>query len=453
MATPAKVNIATIIDDSKIGAFQIGLFILCAMCLIMDGFDVQALGFVNPRLIAEWGATPPQLGNVAAATNFGVLLGALVLSVVADKLGRRPVLVWGTLFFALMTLLTAAANSINTLLLLRFIGGIGLGCIMPNATALIGEYSPKRSRVMLMMGVTVGFTAGAALAGIISYFMIPAYGWRAVFIVGGILPLLIGILMFFKLPESLQFMAVQGTSRGKIAAALNRIDPKLKADSNTQYVLPEEKKGGVPLLHVFGEGRAVATILFWIVNFMNLLNLYAVAVWGPTVLINAGHSGPTALLAGTAFQVGGTVGAFGLAWLIGRYGFVPMLTANFAIACASIFLIGQPGLSVALLFVIIFVAGWCVVGGQPGLNALEAVYYPTYVRSTGVGWCLGVGRIGAIVGPMVGGVLIANKWSNQELFMAAAIPALVSCLVMFSLRWLIKPQSAANIKSSAVVVH
>lgn len=450
---PAKLDISDVIDNSQIGAHQVGLFSLCAACLIMTGFVVQAMGFINPRLIAEWGVSPTQLGNVAGATNLGVLLGALVLSVVADKIGRRPVLVWGTLFFAIMTLFTAAANSINTLLILRFIGGVGLGCIMPNATALIGEYSPKRSRVMLMMGVTVGFTAGAALAGIISYLMIPVFGWRSVFLVGGVLPLLIGILMFFRLPESLQFMAVQATNRKKIAAALNRIDPRLKADSNTQYVLPEEKKGGVSLFHIFGEGRATATVLFWVVNFMNLLNLYAVAVWGPTVLQNAGHSGPTALLAGTTFQVGGTIGAFGLAWLIGRYGFVPTLTASFALACVSIFFIGQPGLTVALLFTILFIAGWCVVGGQPGLNALEAVSYPTYVRSTGVGWCLGVGRIGAIMGPVVGGNLVAAQWTNQQLFMAASIPALVSCLVMFSLRWLIKPQSAANIKSSAVVVH
>jgi AAHS family 4-hydroxybenzoate transporter-like MFS transporter len=130
-----------------------------------------------------------------------------------------------------------------------------------------------------------------------------------------------------------------------------------------------------------------------------------------------------------------------------------MLATNFGVACLSIFMIGQPGLTVALLFTIIFIAGWCVVGGQPGLNALEAVFYPTYVRSTGVGWCLGIGRIGAIVGPVIGGNLVAAKWTSQQLFMAASIPALLSCLVMFSLRWIIKPQSAGDIKASAVVTH
>jgi AAHS family 4-hydroxybenzoate transporter-like MFS transporter len=178
----------------------------------------------------------------------------------------------------------------------------------------------------------------------------------------------------------------------------------------------------------------MATVLLWVVNFMNLLNLYSLASWLPTVVRDAGYSTSTAVLVGTILQVGGTIGTFGLASLIARHGFVPVLATSFAVACISIASIGQPGLSLPLLFVVVFVAGWCVVGAQPGINALAATYYPTYLRSTGVGWGLGIGRLGAIVGPVLGGEFMRLKWSTGDIFFAAAIPAFVSAVAMMFLR-------------------
>jgi AAHS family 4-hydroxybenzoate transporter-like MFS transporter len=177
---------------------------------------------------------------------------------------------------------------------------------------------------------------------------------------------------------------------------------------------------------------------------MNLLNLYALSNWLPTIVTGMGYRTQTAVLVGTVLQVGGTLGTFGLAWLIARGGFIAMLTATFAVASISIFFIGQPGISLTLLFVIVFVAGWCIVGGQPGINALAATYYPTYLRSTGVGFGLGVGRIGAIVGPYIGGELMGRQWSSQQLFMAAAVPALISAVTIFMLRFVMKVPAAAG---------
>ena len=195
------------------------------------------------------------------------------------------------------------------------------------------------------------------------------------------------------------------------------------------------------MIHLFRNGRGPVTVLFWVVNFMNLLNLYSLSSWLPTVVRDAGHSTSTAVLVGTILQVGGTIGTFGLAWLIPRGGFIPMLTASFAVACVSIAAIGQSGVPLALLFVIVFVAGWCVVGGQPGINALEATYYPTDLRSTGIGWGLGIGRAGAIVGPVLGGELIRRNWATQDIFMAAALPALLSAFAMVALGFVMKRQS------------
>jgi AAHS family 4-hydroxybenzoate transporter-like MFS transporter len=323
---------------------------------------------------------------------------------------------------------------------MRLLAGIGLGTIIPNASALVGEYSPQRLRATMIMIVGAGFTGGAAIGGFIAAALIPVYGWQSVFYFGGAIPLALAVAMILALPESLQLMVIRGKNRGTLAAWLNRIDPRVHASESSEFVVREEKKSGVPVLHLFRDGRAAATLLFWVVNFMNLLNLYSLASWLPTVVRDAGYSASTAVLVGTILQVGGTIGTFGLAWLVARGGFVRVLACTFAIACASVALIGQPGLSLPLLFVVVFIAGWCVVGSQPGLNALSGTYYPTAMRSTGVGAGLGVGRIGAIVGPVIGGSFMAMHWATRDMFLAAAIPALISAIAVFSLRWVVGPR-------------
>ena len=448
-----KINIGELLENSRIGPLQMRVFLLCMICLIMDGFDVQAMGYVAPAIVADWGIPRALLGGVFAAANFGVLIGSLVFSMVADKIGRRPVLIGATLFFSVMAIATAYAQNVQQLLWLRFIAGIGMGCIMPNATALIGEFSPKRTRVTFMMCITVGFTGGAALAGLVSLWMIPAFGWRSVFIFGGAIPLVIALLMLWGLPESLQFLAVSGRNRDTLARWLRKLDPTVRIDASTKFVANEERRGGVPAVHLFRDGRGVATVLIWVVNFMNLLVLYSVSNWLPTVVTAMGYDAQIAVWMGLWLQVGGTIGAFGLAWLIARGGFMPMLTATFAVATVSIALIGQPGISLVLLGIIVFVAGWAVIGGQPGINALSATFYPTYLRSTGLGWGLGIGRIGAIVGPYIGGMLIGLQWGPQELFYATAVPALISTLTIIALSFTIKLPDHATAQRPAPIAH
>jgi AAHS family 4-hydroxybenzoate transporter-like MFS transporter len=449
----SKINIGELLENSQIGPLQIRVFLLCMICLIMDGFDVQAMGYVAPAIVQDWGIPRAQLGGVFAAANFGVLIGSLVFSMVADKIGRRPVLIGATLFFSAMAIATAFAQDVQQLLWLRFIAGIGMGCIMPNATALIGEFSPKRSRVTFMMCITVGFTGGAALAGLISLWMIPAFGWRSVFIFGGAVPMVIALAMLWGLPESLQFLAVSGRNRATLAHWLKKLDPTLRVDASTEFVANEERRGGVPAVHLFRDGRTITTLLIWVVNFMNLLVLYSISNWLPTVVTAMGYDAQIAVWMGLWLQLGGTIGAFGLAWLIARGGFMPMLTLTFAVATVSIALIGQPGLSLLLLGFIVFVAGWAVIGGQPGLNALSATFYPTYLRSTGLGWGLGIGRIGSIVGPYIGGVLIGLQWGPQELFYATAVPALISTLTIIALSFTIRLPDQAPAQRSAPIAH
>jgi AAHS family 4-hydroxybenzoate transporter-like MFS transporter len=215
---------------------------------------------------------------------------------------------------------------------------------------------------------------------------------------------------------------------------IKRLNPAAAVTASTRFTIPEEKKSGVPVAHLFTDGRATATMLLWVVNFMNLLNLYSLANWLPTVVRGAGYNTGTAVLVGTILQVGGTIAPFLLAWLVVRHGFIPVLTATLAIGVVAIALIGQPGLSLTMLVLVVFIAGCCVVGSQPTVNALSATFYPTYLRSTGLGWALGIGRSGSIVGPLLTGWFIGMQWTTHAIFLALAIPALVSTVFTFMLR-------------------
>jgi len=326
------------------------------------------------------------------------------------------------------TLASGHATSFNELLAIRFFAGLGLGAILPNATALIGEFTPKRMRIATMMIVTNGFTVGAAFGGFLAAWLIPQYGWRSVWYVGGVVPILLLVPMYLWLPESLQFLALRRNDTREIGKWLKRIDPSAPIDDSTRFIVPESRAAGVPISQLFADGRAAATTLIWVANFMNIVNAYFVASWLPTVVRDMGYSVSTGVMAGATVQAGGVIGTLAIAGLVARVGFVPILVVCFAVETVAIALIGQPGLSLGLLFVVAFLTGWGIFVGQPTLNSLSATYYPTDLRSTGIGAALGIGRCGAIIGPWIGGGMLHAQWSNESVFYAAAVPAAIATL-------------------------
>jgi AAHS family 4-hydroxybenzoate transporter-like MFS transporter len=219
-APRARIDISRVVDESRVGGFQLGVYVLCGAALIMDGFDVQSWGYVAPSVFAEW-QMPSAAGRVGSTALFGLLLGLICFSMLADRIGRRPVLIGTTLYFGVLTLLTAQVHSLEQLLVVRFLAGFGLGATMPNAMALVSEYSPKRSRVTAMLIVSSAFTIGAAVAGFVAAWLIPNFGWRAVFYVGGTVPLVLGVAMWLALPESMQFLTLSaGGSTTSAAGSL-----------------------------------------------------------------------------------------------------------------------------------------------------------------------------------------------------------------------------------------
>ena len=422
-----EVNVSAVIDAGSLNRYQIGVFFLCGLFLIMDGFDVQSMGYVAPAIITDWKIPREALTPIFMSGLVGLFLGSMLFGMVGDRIGRRRVLLGATIAFSIFTLASGRATSFNELLVMRFFAGLGLGAILPNATALIGEFSPKRIRIATMMIVTNGFTVGAALGGFLAAWLIPQYGWRSVWYVGGLVPIALLVPMYLWLPESLQFLALRRNDTREIGKWLRRIDSSAQIDDSTRFVVPEVRAPGVPIAHLFADGRAAATSLIWIANFMNIVNAYFVASWLPTVVRDMGYSLSIGAMAGATVQAGGVIGTLAVAGLLARVGFVPVLVVCFAVETVAIAMIGQPGISLALLFVVSFLTGWGIFGGQPTLNSLSATYYPTDLRSTGIGAALGIGRCGAIIGPYIGGTLLA-QWSNESVFYAAAVPAAIAAL-------------------------
>jgi AAHS family 4-hydroxybenzoate transporter-like MFS transporter len=429
--TPA-IDLVDFIDREPVGGFQIRLLLTCAGVLFLDGFDTQAIGYVAPALAKEWGLTKGALGPVFSAGLFGLMIGALVFGPLADRVGRKKIIIFSTAAFGLGALATALVQDLNSLLVIRFLTGLGLGGAMPNTVAMTSEYNPQRRRATMVMIMFCGFSIGAALGGFLAADLIPRFGWRSVFIVGGIAPLLLLPVLVWRLPESVRFLATAGQAPERVAELLKRISPHSAFAPDARFVVHEARLAGIPVAHLFREGRTAATLLLWVVFFMSLLDIYFLANWLPTVLNDLGASVSEAVMIGSLLQVGGVVGTFALGSVIDRFSFRALALVYFG-AVFAVGAIGQLSHSAALVSIAIFAAGFCVVGGQIAANALAAAFYPTSVRSSGVGWALGIGRIGSIIGPLVGGMLLAAKWSTSAVFMTAAAAALCAALAALSL--------------------
>jgi AAHS family 4-hydroxybenzoate transporter-like MFS transporter len=425
--TTANVNVREFIDARPFGRYQLMVVAMCALVVFLDGFDTQAIGYVAPAIIKSLNISRGALAPVFAASLVGLMFGALIGGPLSDRFGRRPVLLTGMLFFGALSLATAAAGSVQSLLVLRFLTGLGLGCVMPNAIALTSEFAPERVRSTAVMVMFCGFSLGAALGGLAAAALIHDFGWQSVFVVGGVLPVLAALLLMAWLPESVRFMVVRGERDEKARRILERIDPAFKG-SRAALVADEHQSKKFPVAQLFSGRRALLTILLWLVFFMSLMDLYFLSNWLPTVINDAGIPVSSAALITAMLQVGGTAGTLVLGRVFDKVSPFKALSVIYFLAALFIVLVGMASASVPLLVAAIFGAGFCVVGGQIGANALAAKSYPTAIRATGVGWALGIGRIGSILGPVVGGFLISLHWDMRHVFLIGAVPVFIAAI-------------------------
>jgi AAHS family 4-hydroxybenzoate transporter-like MFS transporter len=437
-----QLNVSEVIDRSPVGAFQIRVVFLCALVALLDGLDIQTMALVAPVLAAEWGLAPSAFGLVFSGFFFGLMGGALIGGLAGDKFGRRTVLIAAFLLVGVTSILTAFATNIDQLLIYRLLTGIGIGSCMPNFTALTAEYVPSK-RVGLF--VTVMYSAvplGGVTGGYLAPPVIAAFGWQAVFIAGGAIPIAIALVLIAFMPESIRFLVTQQKNAAKVGAYLQKIDTTYRYSPEDQFDIQRQPKGGsLPVL--FSEGRAPVTLLLWAVTFFSLFGMYLLVSWLPSVFAEQGWPRAQALQSAANFQLGGIVGGVTLGWLIDRYGPYQILAPTFVAAALLTAAIGVIEGSLVLTMLVIALSGFAIVGAQLGMTALAANLYPTTARSTGVGWALGIGRAGAVISPMAGGMALAAGWDRPALFAGAAVAPFI-CAAFTVLLWAAARRMAAR---------
>lgn len=423
-----ELDVQAYIDSAKFGKFHWLILIVCSLLMIFDGYDLFLFGVVIPVVMNEWGLTPVQAGTLGSYSLFGMMFGALLLGTLADKIGRKKGIVISFVLFSVATFLTGFASTPTEFGIYRFLAGLGCGGLMPNAVALINELAPKKMRNTMVTLMFSGFSLGGVLAAGLGIYIMPTFGWEMMFF-AAIVPLLILPFIIMYLPESIAFMVRNG--REAEAKALLR---KMQLDNNditsdTQLVFPEKTDRKGSLLDLFSEGRLIGTLAFWVAFFCCLLMVYALGSWLPKLMNNAGYSLGSSLSFLLALNFGGAVGAI-LGGVLGdRFNLGKVIIVFFLISVVSISLMGFNS-PMPVLYTLITIAGATVIGTQILIYAAVAQFYGMSFRSTGLGWASAVGRTGAIVGPILGGLLLAAELPLKANFIVFALPGVVAAIAM-----------------------
>jgi len=421
------LDVHPIIDNARFTAFHWRVMALCGLLLIFDGYDLFIYGVVLPVIMKEWGLTPLQAGALGSYALFGMMFGALAFGSLADRIGRKKGIAICFALFSGATILNGFASSPSEFGIYRFIAGLGCGGLMPNAVALMNEYAPKRLRSTLVAIMFSGYSLGGMLSAGVGIFMLPRFGWESMFFAAAVPLLLLPVILCY-LPESIGFLVRQGRT-DEARTLLKRLDPDCDVQPDVQLQASDPKAKGGSVLELFRNGLATRTLALWLAFFCCLLMVYALSSWLPKLMANAGYSLGSSLSFLLALNFGGMAGAILGGWLGDRYNLVKVKVAFFLAAALSISLLGVNS-PMPLLYLLIFIAGATTIGTQILLYAGAAQLYGLSVRSTGLGWASGIGRNGAIVGPLLGGALMGINLPLQLNFIAFAIPGAIAALAM-----------------------
>lgn len=428
------INVSDVIDTSAVGGFQLRVFLLCTAVLFVDGFDVQGITYVAPTLTREWGLVRGQLWPALTGGLVGVMFGAMFFAPLADRIGRRKVIVYSCIAFGVLTLLTPLVGSLTPLVVLRFFTGLGLGAALPNAIGLASEYAPHGRRALIVMFVGSGISLGAIGAGAAAARFVAPYGWESVFIVGGVLPLLLAAALARWLPESIRFAAAVPRLETEAKRLLREIKPEIGADDDIALVSSDPEGGKATVLDLFNDGRGVATVCLWVAFFMSLLNVYLAINWLPTSLEASGFTTTQASVMTTLYHVGGVLGTYAIGLTMDRVGAHRMVLVGLLFAAIGFYTFATAtGLQQWPTTGVLMLAGVGVIGAQVGATALASMTYPVTMRATGLGWALGVGRVGSIVGPTVVGLMLATT-DARSVYLWCLAPIAIGMLAVALLK-------------------
>lgn len=442
-------ELQALIDVAPIGKMQWRVIICCFLVVMMDGFDTAAIGFIAPAIRDHWQLTAGDLAPLFGAGLLGLTAGALLCGPLSDRLGRKRVIEWCVALFGLFSLLSAFSPNLEALIILRFLTGLGLGGAMPNTITMTSEYLPARRRGALVTLMFCGFTLGSALGGIVSAQLVAVIGWHGILVLGGVLPIVLFFALLAVLPESPRWLVRRQRPQAEIRRTVSAMTGERYDDAEFWLDEPAATQKG-SISQLFAGRQLTITLMLWVVFFMSLLIIYLLSSWMPTLLNHRGIDLQHASWATAAFQVGGTLGALMLGVLMDKFNPFWVLAVSYALGAVCIVMIGLSENGLWMMALAIFGTGIGISGSQVGLNALTATLYPTQSRATGVSWSNAIGRCGAIVGSVSGGVMMAMNFSFDTLFFVIAVPAAISAVVL-TLLTLVVRQSSRVPESSPVM--
>jgi AAHS family 4-hydroxybenzoate transporter-like MFS transporter len=420
----STLDVQSLIDSQRFSAYQWLILVLCFLIVAVDGFDTAAMGYVAPALVQDWGIEKSSLGPVMSAALFGLAFGAIFAGPMADRVGRKKVLVLSVFFFGACSLATAFAPTIWWLTVLRFLTGLGLGAAMPNAVTLMSEYAPARRRAVLVNTMFCGFPLGSAAGGFFAAAIIPQFGWHSVLVFGGVVPLVLAVVLVTTLPESVRYMVVRQYPADQIRQVLARVTGA-RMDGASAFTISEAAPASSSAIGtVLAPRYRLGSTMLWLTYFMGLVIFYLLTSWMPTLMKDAGFSLQRASFLTALFPLGGGIGTIAAGWFMDRFNPNKVIAITYALTGVLIYAVGQVASGdQVVLGVLIFLAGTAMNGAQSSMPSLAAAFYPTQGRATGVAWMLGIGRFGGITGALLGAELLRLHLGFDVIFTLLAIPA------------------------------
>ena len=412
------------LENQRLGALQLRVIVICTLVQMCDGYDVGSIGWSVPQLTHVWHMAPRAFALAFMWSNIGVLVGALLAGPIGDRFGRKPLLMVSIGMFGIASLVSAFSTSLVFLTATRFFTGAGIAGGFAGTTALTGDYSPARLRATLIMVTFTGAPLGGFVGGlVVSYLLHLGFNWPIIFVIGGVFPLVLVAVMAIWLPESARFLAAKTDLAPRHRALLQRLDI---AHIGVAHAV--DLPVGNPIAMLFGEGYALRTILLWIIFFCSLMNLFLFVFWLPEILHLTGMTPAQAVFATSLHTLGAICAVFYLGYLIDKFGPQRALAANFAVGLIFIALLALAAMPYLVLLLIVFLSGAAVIGSQTGSNATCGAIYPARMRTSGIGWALGVGRLGGIAAAPLGGYLLSRGLPPREVFLSALVFALIAAV-------------------------
>lgn len=424
---------ARVIDDGRASPRQFLVIALCVLFNMVDGFDITAMAIVASGVATALDLSADRLGLTFSFALAGMMAGAMGLAPLSDIIGRRKLIITSLLLIGVSILLTASAATLGEFIALRFISGLGGGALLATQATLAAEYSPEKYRALAVTAVTAGYPAGAMMTSVIGGFVMPDYGWRGMFWFGGIATLAMAVVALALLPESIKYLFER-----RPANALERANKILaRLGKPAVDTLPDvETSDGNSKRGLFGNMRMLLgekhwrnTLTLWATFFMSFSTLYFLMSWIPRLMEQSGFSAEAGRDAFFLFNLSAIIGVFTLGFLATRWKLSKLVSSFLVLSAVSMVIFAAAPKNLNLLLTITFIMGFLQQGGFTGLYAVAAKLYPTSIRSTGIGWAVGLGRFGAVVGPAAAGYLIAAGLDMSANYYVFAIPMAIGGLL------------------------